>query len=1359
MDRRSFCLGVLSLPAAASAAQFRTHNSLLSTAICNEHREVRLVLEDLLEHPFYWWPRTLLSYPIEFCTPVDLGRMILTRVDTGDRIPIQFSGIQRDAAGVKAATLHFFSDLPSGTKREFVLSSAGTTSTDQPQVKESREGNTIVLDSGLVRVRIPTSQTVTGDAPGPILQVSRGSAWIGSSTLSIADDKITRITATRVADGPLFIAYELVYETQAGSRYIATVQCESGLDFVRFKENMEGMKPNAQGLFASTWSEFGVTHRQAPNHPYPTSGKIRDYDEYPWETIDEPWPMYPEPLANGELPFDLGIYETWTAFRTGTFANFWDRHSDDALGVFIDKAGEWQDHQYTNHVESPMLRVRYFYRDGKLSWEWPIARGSRSTCIAFYDHQKDKEAMHQVEKAALGVKQDGLIYAVGLIYVSHVHFLQNRYGTLDLNCVKDWVLAYSENAKRPPVLFLTGQIKDVDELEERVIAGPFACTLPINGTRQNGGAKVDSGALSMPGRSIVSFSPVPSRQVQAWWVDGFNRFASSMNTNQRKRLTAMYLFMAYVHAGEEFMPLVPMLSGHPNFLADVKAVPAAMSFLFPEHPMAAAWADLWQKYVEINTRYNTRPDVHTWNAHGGRWTENLGTYVWAFLRPSVRSDYLLRQFDAVERFVSPQLAEMAEWLVNALSAPFDGETEEAYKVLQTLDAGHEWGALAPGSQPRRIHPPQGAHSERRVPPRSMWYLGTCLMRYAPLAAEYAMWAARPTDQDMETKPGKPDAWDVVYRTTDNRGTNPHLRSRKYTGYGIVMRSAVDTPDEVSVHLQQIDEGPNYRWGRAGEGGCGVIYYFAAGKAYSFNGSEDVGDRDDGDTDFCTNFGVYKDGEFRSIGENALSRPFYNLGAGQYAELVPREEPGAYAWPEYASRSVLMAGNDYFVVYDAVLGPMVTHRFSWFVRRGSELPTIQLLRGAKGDIRDTQRTEIQTDATTGFWMDGVGDSMALVSHRKDIQSEGTRYGCRVRAAEIDDFVFRNPAPVKFEDGSTLFNGTAGLIRLGKDKSEFALFHGTRIGVAGLIVEANDTDLGIGGVIAPGQSLRGSYYAPKPNQIRITLPSASDKTVLYIDGDAQTTNRRGNTLVIDLKEGQHEWELSDTLPVPQAPRIERTENIAGGARVLIAPCAGASRYRLELSKDGGEAWSVVTVSDKTESAVTGLQDGEKVHVRAIALNGVHESTPGPEYPVYVTKDTPLPPDGLHVDLADGAATVTWGEVLGVTEYRLYAKTAESRDFRLLYRGLERTYIDKKAGIQAPLLRPDPGAASGHKDLIEYCVTAVNGNGEGVRSRLANTNPASWRNWDPRPGEPFRRDFADNSPSASIRVPTTWPHYYPR
>jgi hypothetical protein len=1354
LDRRLFCFSLLSLPATMSAASLQSSKVPTSrNAIWDHSREIRFELKDLLEHPFYWWPRTLLSYPIEFQSQVDLNRLVLTRTDTREQVPAQFTDVVRDAAGLRTATLNFFSDLPSGGRREFVLSVSDGPVAIEPQVHEHSEGRTIVLDARTMRVRIPASQEVSGDAPGPILQVSRGGPWVGSSTLKITGDRVTRITTSRIVDGPLMITYRIVYETEAGSRYAAVVQCTAGMEFVRFVEDMEGLKPTAQGVITSDWTGFSVTHRHAPNHPYASSGVIRAYDDYPWERIGEPWPLDPKPLVNGELPFKLGIYQTWTAVHTGTYANFWDQHSSDALGVFIDKAEEWQDHEYTSHVESETLQVRYFYQDGRFTWQWPLARGRRSICIAYYDHARDIEAMHRVEEYAGEVHQDGFTYVAGLIYSSHAHFLQNRYGTLDLNCVKDWVLEYGEGARRPPVIFSRGIIQSADDLERRVMAGAFTSTLPVNGTRVNGGAS------SVPGRGIVNFSPVPSRSVLGGWIDGFNRLSASMSEKQRRRVTAMYLFMAYVHAGEDFMPLVPMLSGHPNFLADVKGVPPAMSFLFPDHPMAATWADLWRKCVEINTRYNTRPDVKTWDARGGRWTEDLGTYVWAFLRPSVRTDFLLRKFDGNERFVTPQLAAMTDWLVNALSAPFDGETAEAYRALQRTDYGHEWGALAAGHGRQRVHPPQGAHSEERVPPRTLWYVGTCLQRFAPLVAEHAMWAARPTNQDMETALGSSDAWDPMFSVPDNRGTNPHLESRKYTGYGIMLRSAVDTPDEVSIHLQQIDQGPNYRWGVASEGGCGVIYYYAAGKAYSFNGSEDVGDRADQDVDFCTNFGVFKDGEFRSIGQNVLSRPMYDLGCGQFAEIVPRQDPGAYSAPEYVSRSIVLAGHDYFLLYDQVLNEQVDHRFSWFVRRGSELPTIKMVRGMT-PVREAQRTEIQTEATTGFWQDGKGDAMAVVSHRKDMEVHATPYGCRVHATDIDDLVFRNPDPVEFADGATVFDGTAGLIRTSKDSAEFALFHGTRIGVAGLVFTTADTELGIAGRVAQGQAASGEYYALKASSVSVALLTpVAENLRFFVDGAEQTATWQQNHLTVELAEGHHHWELTDKLPTPIAPLIARTENHAGGARVIAAAVAAATQYRFESSKDSGATWSTIGMQNSPEIELTGLSDREKVHVRAVALNAEQVSAPGPEYPVYGTKDVPPPPDGLRVELAEGSARICWGELLGVSEYQLYARTESDKQFRLLYRGLERSYQDKRAVIHAALPCPVDAGEKAPPDLVQYCVTAVNGNGESGRTPTADTNPGSWRNWDPKPGETFRRDFADRAASNSLRMATQWPHYYPR
>ena len=1230
-------------------------------------------------------------------------------------------------------------------------------------MRETHDADSIILDTGSLRVRIPATQLVHGQASGPIMQLARGTKWVGSSTLTLEGDRVTRITTSRVASGPLFIAYEVAYDSANGSRYVARVQCTAGLDFVQLQENMEGIRPGTHGTFTSNWTGFEPTHRQAPNHPFPLPDQVMNYEDYTWEAIDSEWfksdvrfgsslPIYPETLPEGQLPIFLGIYEPAPGNNTiGSWANYWDERTGDALGLFIDDVSNWQDHEYAYEVESPRLQVRAYYRDKKLSWQWPLTRGRRSTCLTCYDHAKDKQAMQDQERCTKPTPHNGLTYQVPLSFTSHTLFLENRYGTLNLNRVKDWVLDYPDSARRPRVIFNGGGIKTAAELEHNVMTSAFVSTLPITGTRQM------DGHGPIPGRSIVNFSPVPSRQIQGSWIDGFNRVSASMTDRQRTRVTAMYLFIAYVLADEDFMPQVQMLSGHPNYLADVKSVAPAMSFLFPDHPMANTWADMWQKCVALNTRYNTRPAVKTWNADGGRWTEDIGTYVWAFVRPSLRTDFLLRKYDGVERFATPQLAEMADWLVNVLSAPFAGETKEGFAALMASDHGREWGVVAPGEGPKRVYPPIGAHSEQRMPPRALWYLGTCLHRFNPLAAEHAMWASRPTDQDAETAPGNEPPWDdIMYAVQENHGTNPHLRSRKHTGYGITLRAAVDTPDELSIHLQQIDQGPNYRWGWAGEGGCGLIYFYAAGKSYSFNASEDVGDRRDQDTDFCTNFGVFKNGVFRSIGENVLSRPFYDLGTGQFAEIVPRAIAPHQPAFEYVSRSILLAGNEYFVVYDAVINQAIVHRLSWFVRRGSELPSIQLVRGAATSDRETQRTDHQTEGTIGIWFDGVGDSMAVVSHRKDVRVEGTSFGCRVQVGDATDLVFRSHTSTHFADGKDLFDGTAGLIRTTHGETQFALFHGTRIGVLGFVITTDNIDLGIGGSIVAGQQPAGEYYAPTPATIRISAPLLSDKSIFYIDGAPNTSAIKDGSLIVNLLEGTHHWEFTDTLPVPISPRIVRTENHAGGATVVIESVASATQYRLELSRDGGSSWSKSSVQDQPRIALNTLPDGEKVHVRAVAMNSLHESVAGSEYPVYITSKAPLPPDGLQVDLANGAATISWGEVLGVSEYRLYGRPKGDREFQPLYRGSERSFVDKRASVKACNERPGGVTDKAAGDVYEYAIATANGNGESVMSRTVNTDPTSWLNWDPRPGERFRRvySYEPDSPASSSQ----FPRYYP-
>jgi len=57
-------------------------------------------------------------------------------------------------------------------------------------------------------------------------------------------------------------------------------------------------------------------------------------------------------------------------------------------------------------------------------------------------------------------------------------------------------------------------------------------------------------------------------------------------------------------------------------------------------------------------------------------------------------------------------------------------------------------------------------------------------------------------------------------------------------------------------------------------------------------------------------------------------------------------------------------------------------------------------------------------------------------------------------------------------------------------------------------------------------------------------------------------------------------------------------------------------------------------------------------------------------------------------------------------------------------------------------------------------VNGNGEGPKSTVVTTDPASWVNWDPRPGEPFRRRYSYNTTNyLRLGVEEDYSRYYPK
>lgn len=1310
--------------------------------------------------PHYWWPTTLLSYPVRFPeATVRAGDLVLTNAETRDVLPFQLTGVQSQNGFISFATVHFLADLPSGGTRRFVLSSSpgNNSPATMPAVKAQPETAGITLDNGLFQIRIPHSQAFPKVAPGPIAAVARNGIWMGGGEIVSPKRQITGIETERLETGPLFTSYRVTYNIAGGASYVADLRMIAGYDHVQLREEVKGISRQEDVYWNATWANFTPSHRHAPNHPYLSRSRkesTNPYGDIPWERIDERFVNSQHGVsagmsADGEMPFRLGVYQPWGAYIILTSACFWDERSGNSLGVFIDRVEDWQDHEYAIWSASNTLQLRYFYKNGTLSWRWPLVTGTRSTGIAVYDHRKDVEAVERlVTMSKADNDPDGLKFNINVFPASHTQFLQNRHGTVDLNHVKDWVLSAGTGPKNPGKVFPEGDFQTTSELLRTILTGELAEGITTSGSRQNAG-----------------FSPVPARRVYESFTDGIHRLWNGLSGERKERLSAWYLLYAYAAAGEDWMPMQTMLSGHPNFLSDVKSDPALAAFLFPGHPMAQEWADLFEKYLDLNTRYHTRPSVGAWEAKGGRWTENLGTYLWAFLRPAVRAEFALRTFvDGKNRMANPRIAQIGDWAVNALSAPFDGEDISTYRDSTGTIPAHYWGIVSKEKAPRRLHPPQGAHSARRMPPRVLWWIGDSLRNYTPLLAESMMWAARPTDEDSEFPKNRPDPWKIMYPAKDNLGTNPHLQSSKYTGYGITLRSGVDQLNETSVHLQQIDEGPNYRWGIAGEGGCGVIYYYAAGKSYSHNGREDVGDRPAHDTDFSTNFGVWKDGRFKSIGRNVLERPLLDLGQLQFAEILPRTGAGAYSWPEYKSRSVLMAGTDYFVVYDDVFNEAVSHRFSWATHIKEDFPEIVMVKGGVRD-RKKQETRLETAEIRGAWHDGLGDSMAIVSHNKGMSVQPQSYGATVKLEDGTDYIFRNPDGIDISTDGIAFQGTAGIVRQRTgDRFELALFQGTRIAAGGGTFVLDGKDAGLSSYFEKPEESRGIYYARNGATLTISCANCATGTRFYLDGASRNAKIANGSVEVTLPPGRRHWQLTAGLPTPNAPVVLHTENASAKATIVWDPVPGADRYRVELSESSGKTWLPAGETRKPPFVLDNLQNGTKYHVRVIAANERYSSVPGSEYPVYAGSETPPNPDGLRLAIADGKVSLSWGEVLGVSRYHLYRRRIGEAQFHLVYSGTGRHFIDEPPGIVNAFKRPGILAnalrdQSGYV-VHEYAVSAENGNGEGKHSAVVTTDPASWANWDPRPGEPFRRRYTYNTTNyQQLGTEEDYSRYYPQ
>jgi hypothetical protein len=224
-----------------------------------------------------------------------------------------------------------------------------------------------------------------------------------------------------------------------------------------------------------------------------------------------------------------------------------------------------------------------------------------------------------------------------------------------------------------------------------------------------------------------------------------------------------------------------------------------------------------------------------------------------------------------------------------------------------------------------------------------------------------------------------------------------------------------------------------------------------------------------------------------------------------------------------------------------------------------------------------------------------------------------------------------------------------------------------------------------------------------------------------------------LTTHLPAGEGRWQLTAGPVEPMPAEITRSIARADGVTIDYDAPASATKYRIEESIDTGRTWKSVQETSGTEYTLTGIAAPAKVHLRIVALDGAVESRPGHDFPAYVTAKPVDPPAGLRLALGQDDVKAGWGKILGEKEYVLYRRARGETAWNQVYRGPSHAFEDRAPGVIPAYSYPGLEADAGRQPapapkVYEYCVTAVDGIGEGARSGIASTDPANWRNWLP-------------------------------
>ena len=902
-----------------------------------------------------------------------------------------------------------------------------------------------VVDTGPAQFRIVSSGAVSDPAQSaPVLAVKGpDNVWHGSSDWT-GDEKPTSITVTPGLTGPIRTSFLCHYEFSNGSRRDVTLSFDAGQPYVLIDEDGHGAMPGQWHWTLKAEEGFDLAfHACRPFHTTeplvkrtPALGaSLRDYCYFNGGNGDSLFigatrkPNNPENLRDAVTVFEVHPGD-WT-----NPGNTNDLPLDDAPDV------QWEHPERYCGSRNTMIST-LVTKDKEMPFTIPVTGGIRRWGIAVTDQKAPDPIDDRDPRAVWGLQR-----------------LLHTFGRGDLNRFLPMKLTWPvgpQGALRDMIQ------KRLPELASNIKTGLYA---KAQGDMVDMANTVGGGNLS-----VLGYEKEDPAMVWLGWTDEFARQRNcaigclSIDTTQQGDKTVGcgdYLNMVgnreygpalITYAISEDLGLITEAerqefrrdsallayrywdpdtmnyhanAGQPNFEADRLLQLSSFAAMFPDHPDSDAMAHNAAKYTAAMLKHWTIRD-------GGKWAENIGCYYLHSFNCTTMNVFNLDSLGlADEVTTSPYFEPFCRFGMNTLQCPIPEDTSWLHKDQVATD---------PGKLVRWV-PGMGSHGGEGGTAVTLNFalMAQTVEKTQPkLAADMvALWQANGNFMGTSGA-GEFGAYPIrflLFGRADYPPEKLDLGPKRLPGWGMVMRDAVDTDKEFYLAFRAGTKA--YR-----DVGNGSEFVMGAlGRMLSVDGG------DIGGPEQRTNLLIEgKPGVFWPVPMGPVTRWLIS----DAVEFARGEFRNTYTPPDpdYYTRDILFARNDYVLVHDEVHTPEVATRpgiFNFATPAVAVKPTPQgaLCQGKLGvdlwitKLADEQPAVETQDYTYGNERTTLANQWKQIAVRVPIGPAGTVLlypvksgGAAPQIKKLADGVWQISGPgfsdVYFDQDGSTDGGTAGQI---------------------------------------------------------------------------------------------------------------------------------------------------------------------------------------------------------------------------------------------------------------------------------------------------------------------------------------------